>query len=146
MAKTVYLARYGIFYLLVTVFSVGTVRAADSRQVFHHINVFCIEATGVYAGVNSLLDKNSGPVTRAAAITNFALLGTNGSLGLVTLLSSGEQREKLHLIHRIRGYTIVAASAWLSISSSIDGCDGATRAVSYTYSGLTIVPVFTFLF
>ena len=112
----------------------------------HYITLPLIEGAGIYASVKSLTDDNSGASTKAASITNLALLGTNGAFGMIAMFSSEDARYKLRTVHRIIGITVSVASLWLSISASADNVETPTRIVSYGYTGMTLIPVIMFSF
>jgi len=116
------------------------------KGLYHFISLPLIEGAGIYTSVKSLTDDVSGPSTKAASITNLALLGTNGALGLTAMLLPEETSGKMRTVHKIVGYTVAAASIWLAISGSVDEIDKTTRYVSYGYGGLTLIPVIMFSF
>ena len=132
-----------IFYCVV---SINTPLFAG-KELFHYISLPLIEGAGIYTSIRALTDDNSEPSTDAAAITNLALLGTNGALGLTTIFLEDDARYNMRTIHRIMGFTISAASLWLSVATSIDDdIEQSTPYVSYGYSAVTLIPIFTFSF
>ena len=122
------------------------VSANAGKGIVHYITLPLIEGAGIYASVKSLTDDNSGASTKAASITNLALLGTNGAFGMIAMFSSEDARYKLRTVHRIIGITVSVASLWLSISASADNVETPTRIVSYGYTGMTLIPVIMFSF
>jgi len=120
--------------------------ALAGKDIFHYISLPIIEGAGIYASVASLVDDNSTNLTKAASVTNLALMGVNGALGMTSALSEGERRQKIRRAHRIIGFIVTGASIWLSISASVDEVEIPTRVVSYCYSGLTLIPIITFSF
>lgn len=116
------------------------------KAIFHYITLPLIEGTGIYTSVRSLTDDNSDRSTKAAGITNLSLLGINGALGLTTMFLNDDARVKLRTVHRIMGFTVSAASLWLSIATSVDDIEDPTQYVSYGYTALTLIPIFTFSF
>jgi hypothetical protein len=135
---------YGII-ICICVVSINTHLFAG-KEIFHFISLPLIEGAGIYTSVRSLTDDNSDQSTKAAAITNLSLLGTNGALGLITMFLKDDARLKLRTTHRIMGFTISAASLWLSIATSVDDIENSTQYVSYGYTAVTLIPIFTFTF
>ena len=124
----------------------ATATHASGKSVLHYVTLPLIEGAGIYASASTLADDDASVNAKVSAGTNLAVLGTNAALGLVTAFSSDETREKMRRVHRILGFVATAGALWLGISSSIDEAPAATQAVSYTYAGLSVIPLVTFRF
>lgn len=133
-----------LFCTLMVVLLCNTVFAG--KDIFHYISLPVIEGAGIYASVASLTDDNSTNLTKAASVTNLALMAANGALGMTAALSEGDRRYNIRKAHRIIGFIVTGASVWLSVSNSVDEVKMPTRIVSYCYSGLTLIPIITFSF
>ncbi len=137
--------KYKLLTILIFIVSINTHLFAG-KEIFHYISLPLIEGAGIYTSVRSLTDENCDQSTKAAAITNLSLLGTNGALGLITMFSNDDTRLKLRTTHRIMGFTIFAAALWLSVATSVDDIENSTQYVSYGYTAATLIPIFTFSF
>lgn len=132
---------------ITVIFLVLTIVPANAgKDIVHYVTLPLIEGAGIYASIASLTDDNSGASTKAASVTNLALLGTNGAFGMIAMFSSEDTRYKLRTVHRIIGFAVSAASLWLSISATADDVDTPTKIVSYGYTGMTLIPIIMFSF
>jgi heme A synthase len=138
-------SRNQIAALLLVVTALGA-HATDNKALYHYISLPIIEGAGIYGSIASLTDDHAGGSTKAAAITNLALLGTNATLGMITAMDKGNSRPKLRVVHRIIACTVTAAALWLGISGTVDKVAVSTQAVSYSYTALTTVPIIMFSF
>jgi heme A synthase len=138
--------KFSLASIVLLIVSINTPLFAG-KDIFHYISLPLIEGAGIYTSIRTLTDDNSETSTKAAAVTNLALLGTNGALGLTTIFLDDDARLKMRSIHRVMGFTISAASIWLSVATSIDDdIETSTPYVSYGYSAVTLIPLFTFTF
>jgi hypothetical protein len=127
----------------------ATPTQASWKSAAHFVSLPIIEGTGIYSSVIGLRDGELG-VTKAAGVTNLALLGTNATFGMLSKMGPMDSRAKLHKIHRFIGFGVTAAALWLSISASLDnginGRPSGAQYTSYAYTGLTVVPLILFAF
>jgi heme A synthase len=117
------------------------------KALSHYISLPLIEGAGIYTSVYALSHAEQ-PLTKTASGVNLALLGTNATLGLVTVFSRGDTSDRLRRVHRLVAYGITAAALLLSVSASVDENlrEDPVRFVSYGYAGLTAIPLILFAF
>ncbi len=113
---------------------------------YHIAGVVVGEGLGWYSSITSVMYGQSD-WTKAAAIVNMTLLVSQAALGTLTILGVGDYTDML-LVHRIVGFSVLAASIWLSVSATLDkGLNqGATPYTSYGYSAVSVVPVIVYSF
>ena len=133
---------FAIILLIVTIHS-----SYANKKVAHFISIPLIEGTGIYTSVKSLRDAELNS-TKAAAVTNLVLLGTQATLGSLMAAGLYDKKPKLRTFHKIIAYTINLAGIWMSVSTSLDkGTKGtAAQYTSYGYNACVLFPVILFSF
>lgn len=118
-----------------------------SKRVAHFISLPFIEGTGIYTSVMSLHDAENAN-TKASAIVNLSLLGTQAAFGMLMAFNLDEKVPNIRAFHRFLAYSTFASGVWLAISNSIDKGTKGTSAqyVSYAYPVCASFPIILFSF
>lgn len=129
-----------LFFLFVFIQSASAI----DKLPIHLAGVALGEGLGIYSSVTCLINAQSD-ITKAAGIANLSLLGTGATIGLLTILGIGDYQTMV-TIHKIVAYSILAASIWLSVSTTLDkGTQNyGLPWTSYGYSVTALAPVILF--
>ncbi len=119
---------------------------ADWKKTVHLATLPLIEAGGIYSSV-AMLSSSNDPFTKAAAISTLAVLGTQATLGSITMFGKPDNYEAWAKAHRIVAYVVTASAVALSVAAASDAkLSDTNRGITYAYTGLTLVPLIVFEF
>lgn len=105
-----------------------------------------IAGSGIYSSI-STLSNTDNRFSRAAAITDLAVLGLQAGGGLVILISNDNLPPVVRTIHRIIGMGVIASGIWLSIANSVDDrVPPEARYTAYGHTTLAAAPLLLFSF
>ncbi len=110
-----------------------------SRKVrLHIITAPLITISGIYSSSQALRNTDHSH-TRAAAVTDLVLLGSQTSAGLLLLIGDDEFYPVVRRIHRIIGMGVIASGLWLSVANTVD--DRVPKAARFAAYGQTVMAV-----
>ena len=132
-------------FILVVLITIQTSWALDGKTISHLVAIPIMEGAGVYTSLKMI--KTDDNNLKAAAVTNISLMGINAGLGAIALFGNFDNYRNLRTAHRILGFTLSAASIWLTVSSAVnDDVRGIDKGIAAGYSIMTVVPLFMFSF
>jgi len=126
--------------------SLVAVSRADWKKVVHLATLPVIEGGGIYSSV-AVLNASNDPFTTAAAVSTLAALGTQATLGAITMFGKPANYEAWARAHRLVAYAVTATAVALSVAAASDNSvDDTDKGIPHAYTGLTLVPLIVFEF